>query len=84
MLGPAVHRREKDTDHKTSMRVSGPNNVGKAMHYGSNIVGLRFGDHNKRNFQSCLLKSFTGVKLCATTRNNTQQRATECAKGRNI
>ena len=45
MLGPAVYRREKDTDHKTSMPVSGPNNVGRAMHYGSNIVGLRFGDH---------------------------------------
>ena len=48
LLGPAVHRREKDTDHKTSMRVSGPNNVGRAMHYGSNIVGLRFGDQRTK------------------------------------
>ena len=54
MLGPAVHRREKDLDHKASMRVSGPNNVGRAMHYGSKIVGLRFGDHTtKENFESC-------------------------------
>ena len=47
-VGPAVHRREKDTDHKTSMRVRGPNHVETAMHYGSNIVGLRFGDHTTK------------------------------------
>ena len=39
---------------------------------------------NKRNVGSCWLKSLTGFKLCATTRNNIQQHATGCANGRNM
>ena len=39
---------------------------------------------NKRNVESCWLKSLTGFKLCATTRNNIQQHATGCANGRNM
>ena len=77
MLGPAVHRREKDTDRKTSMRVCGSNHVGTAMHYGSNIVGLRFGDHTKKEIlrvvsSNVLLVSNFAQQL-PTTRNNMQQ-----------
>ena len=72
-----MHRREKDTDHKTSMRVSGPNNVGKAMHYGSNIVGLRFGDHTKKEIfrvvSSKVLLVSNFAQQLPTTRNNVQQ-----------
>ena len=39
---------------------------------------------NKRNVGSCWLKSLTGFKLCATTRNNIQQHATGCANRRNM
>ena len=39
---------------------------------------------NKRNVGSCWLKSLTGFKLCATTRNNIQQHATGCANGRTM
>ena len=50
MLGPAVHG-GKDTAHKTLktracvMRLRGPNNVGKSWANESDIVALRFGDH---------------------------------------
>ena len=75
MLGPAVYRREKDTDHKTSMPVSGPNNVGRAMHYGSNIVGLRFGDHTTKEILRVVSSKFY---WCQTLRNDSQQHATTC------
>ena len=39
---------------------------------------------NKRNVGSCWVKSLTGFKLCATTRNNIQQHATRCANERNV
>ena len=39
---------------------------------------------NKRNVGSCWLKSLTGFKLCATTRNKIQQHATGCANGPNM
>ena len=39
---------------------------------------------NKRTVGSCWLKSLTGFKLCATTRNNIQQHATGCVNGRNM
>ena len=77
LLGPAVHRREKDTDHKTSMRVSGPNHVGTAMHYGSNIVGLRFGDQRTKKIlrvvssKVLLLSNF--AQQLPTTRKNVQR-----------
>ena len=77
LLGPAVHRREKDTDHKTSMRLSGPNSVGRAMLYGSNIVGLRIGDHTTKEIlrvvssKVLLVSNFT--QQLPTTRNNMQQ-----------
>ena len=77
MLGPAVHRREKDTDHKTSMRVCGPNHVGTAMLYGSNIVGLRFGDHTTKEIlrvvSSKVLLVSNFAQQLPTTRNNMQQ-----------
>ena len=77
LLGPAVYRREKDTDHKTSMRVSGPNIVATAMHYGSNIVGLRFGDHTTKEIfrvvRSKVLLMSNFAQQLATTRNNMQQ-----------
>ena len=50
MLGSAVLS-GKDTTHKTLktracvMRLLGPNNVGKSWANESNIVALRFGDH---------------------------------------
>ena len=39
---------------------------------------------NKRNVESCWLKSLTGFKLCKTTSNNIQQHATGCANGRTM
>ena len=39
---------------------------------------------NQRNVGSCWLKSLTGFKLCATTRNKIQQHATGRANGRNM
>ena len=75
MLGAAVHRHWKDTDHKTSMRVSGPNNIGRAMHYASNIVGLCFGDHRTKEFWELLGQKFY---WCQTLRNNSQQHAITC------
>ena len=79
MLGPAVHC-GKGTDYKTSMRVRGPNNVGRAMHYGSNIVGLRFGDHRTNYIKEILRVVSSKVLLVSnfaqqlpTTRNNMQQ-----------
>ena len=77
LLGPAVHRREKDTDHKTSMRLSGPNSVGRAMLYGSNIVGLRIGDHTTKEIlrvvSSKVLLMSNFAQQLPTTRNNMQQ-----------
>ena len=77
LLGPAVYRREKDTDHKTSMRVRGPNNVGRAMLYVSNIVGLRIGDHTTKEIlrvvSSKVLLMSNFAQQLPTTRNNMQQ-----------
>ena len=53
----------------------------KSCANGTNIVALRYG---KINLGSYWLKSVTGFKLCATTRDNIQQHATGCAKGRNM
>ena len=77
MLGAAVHRRGKDTDYKTSMRVSGPNNIGRAMHYASNIVGIHFGDHRTKEIlrvvSSKVLLVSNFAQQLPTTRNNMQQ-----------
>ena len=44
---------------------------------GPNIVALRLGDHGTKEMLGvCWLKSFTGFKLYATTRNNIQRHAT--------
>ena len=51
------------------MRVRDPNNVGRAVQ-----TDPSYGDHGKKKCWSCLLKSLTGCKLCATTPN--QQHAT--------
>ena len=73
-----MHQREKDTDHKTSMRVSGPNNVGRSLHYGSNIAGLRFGNHTTKEMlrvvSSKVLLVSNFAQQLPTTRNNIQQR----------
>ena len=49
-----------------------------------NCCATLWRSRNKRNVGSCWLKSLTGFKLCATTRNNIQQHATGCANGRNM
>ena len=61
------------------MRMRGLNNVKRAVQ-----TDPTYGDHGKkkRNVGSCLLKSLTGCKLCATNPN--RQHATGCAKGRNV
>ena len=74
MLVPEVHR-GKDTDHKTSMCVRGPNNVGRAMHYGSNIFGLRRSQNKLKKFWELLAQKFY---WCQTLRNNSQQHAITC------
>ena len=50
LLGPAVHRRGKDTDHKdfVNSKETMFNALPYALYYGSNIVGLRFGDHRTK------------------------------------
>ena len=68
-----MHQREKDTNHQTSMRLSGPNNVVRALHYGSNIVGLRFAIIDR--FWELLAQKFY---LCQTLRNNSHQHAITC------
>ena len=87
-LGPAVHR-GKNTAHRSLWSMPNecawPLQCWKNCANGSNIVALRFvRSQNKRNVGSCWLKSLTGFKLCAITRNNIQQHATGCAKGRNM
>ena len=70
------------------MRVRGLYNVGRA----AICIVLRIQhcwatlrrSQNKRNFERCWFKSLTGVKLCTTTPNDTQQHATGCAKGRKM
>ena len=66
------------------MSVRGPNNVGRAVQRIQHCCARLQRSRNKRNVGSCCLKSLTGVKLCATTRNNIQQHATGCANGRNM
>ena len=61
------------------MSARGPKNVRRAVQKGSNIVVLRFGDHETTEMLGVI-----GSKLCATTPNNTQQHATGCANGRNM
>ena len=67
----------KDTDCKTSMHVRCSNHVGRALHYGSNIVGLRFGDHTTKEIlrvvSSKVLLVSNFAQPFATTRNNMQQ-----------
>ena len=60
------------------MRVRGPNNVGRAMLYGSNIVRLRIGDHTTkailRVVSSKVLLMSNFAQQLPTIRNNIQQR----------
>ena len=62
--------------------VRGPNNVGRAVQRIQHCCATLRRSRNKTNVGSCWLKSLTGFKLCATTRNNIQQHATGCANGR--
>ena len=82
MLGPALHR-GKDTAHQTLKTFCNerawPQKCWKNCENGSNIVALRFGDHETTEMLGVI-----GSKLCATTPNNTQQHATGCANGRNM
>ena len=82
-LGPAVHR-GKDTTHKAMETMCNAHAWVPTMltelckriqHYASPIT------EEKKCYW---LKSLTGFKLCATAFNNTQQRATRCANGRNL
>ena len=89
MSGPAVHR-GKDTTHRSLKTMRNerarPQQCWESCANGSNIVALRFVDNGTKEMlgMSCWLKSLTGFKLCATTRNNIQQHATVCANGRNM
>ena len=65
------------------MSMRGPNNVGRAVQTDPTL--LRYASaitEQKKCWE--LLKSLTGFKLCATTRNNIQQHVTGCANGRNM
>ena len=53
--------------------VRGPNNVGRAVQRIQHCCATLRRSRNKTNVGSCWLKSLTGFKLCATTRNNMQQ-----------
>ena len=75
-LGPAVHR-GKNTTHKSTTLEEVCKRI---QHCCATLRRSR----NKRNVGSCWLKSLTGFKLCATTRNNIQQHATGCANGHNM
>ena len=71
MLGPALHR-GKDTAHQTLETFCNERawsqKCQKSCANGSNIVVLRFGDHETTEMLGVI-----GSKLCATTPNNTQQ-----------
>ena len=62
------------------MSVGSPNNVERAVQ--TDPALLRYPSAITQ--QKKWLKSLTGFKLCPTTRNNIQQRATGCANGRNM
>ena len=64
--------------------VRGPNNVGRAVQRIQHCCATLRRSRNKTNVGSCWLKSLTGFKLCATTRNNIHQHATGCANGCNM
>ena len=66
------------------MSVRGPSNVGRAVQTDPTLLRYASAISNKRNVGSFWLKSLTGFKRCATTRNNIQQHATWCANGRNM
>ena len=78
MLGPAVHR-GKDTTHETleaerNERAWHPPTMleelcKRIQHCCATLRKSR----NKRNVGSCWVKSLTGFKLCAVSRNNMQQ-----------
>ena len=55
------------------MNVRGPNNVARAVKRIQHCCTTLWRSRNKRNVASFWLKSLTGFKLCATTRNNMQQ-----------
>ena len=51
----------------------GPNSVGRAVQTDPALFRNAAAITEQKNVGSCLLKSLTGFKLCATTRNNMQQ-----------
>ena len=66
------------------MCVCGPNNVRRSVQRIQHCCATLRRSRSKRKVGSRWLKSLTGFKLCATTRNNTQQHATGCGKGCNV
>ena len=74
MLGPAVHS-GKDTDHKNSMRVRGPNNVGRAIITDPTLLGYASAITEQikeilRVVSSKVLLVSNFVQQLPTTRNN--------------
>ena len=53
--------------------VRGPYNVGRTVKTDPTLLRYAPAITEQRNVGSCWLKSLTGFKLCATTRNNMQQ-----------
>ena len=66
------------------MSLRGPNIVGRAVQRIQHCCATLRRSGNKRNVGSCWLKSLTGFKICATTRNNIQQNTITYANGRNM
>ena len=66
------------------MSVRGPNNVGRTVETDPTLLRYASAIMEQKKCWEFWLKSFTGFKLCATTRNNIQQHATGCANGHNM
>ena len=58
------------------MRMRDTNIVERAAQTNPTLLQYASAIRNKRNTESCWLKSLIGFKLCATTPNNTHQHAT--------
>ena len=75
MLGPAVYRREKDTDHKTSMRVRALTMLEELCITDPTLLGYASAITQQKKFWELLAQKFY---WCQTLRNNSQQHATTC------
>ena len=66
------------------MRVRGPDNAERAVQTDSTLLRYASAITEQKKCWELLAQSLTSFKLCATTPNNSQQRATRSVNGRNV